>query len=333
MRTQTNRWLAGVAVVATAVVTLFGTGSPGGGFASATVRTVECDPQGPPTISARARPGTPGAEVNSYSSAEAATLNRKLERRYARAVALGRVADVRRAARKPVFQIDTYVHVITREDGTGGVTQEQVDEQMRVLNRAFKGGGVSAKTAFRFVVREVDYTANDAWHDWNLLEDYSDEDDEAKAAKEALHRGTFEDLNIYIAALGGGLLGYASFPGSGTPLALDGLVLLNESLPGGAAAPYNLGDTATHEIGHWMGLFHTFENGCAAPGDYVGDTPYQLDGDNIFGCNVNDDTCRAPRKDPVHNYMSYGDDECMNRFTSGQQKRMNRSWFAFRYKH
>lgn len=326
-----TRWLASTAVSA-AVISLLGAGSPGHGF-TAGAAAAACATEDAAHVAARAKPGTDGADLNSYTAAEAAALDRRLQRRYDRLVALGRIPDNPRAARKPVFQIDTYVHVITRDDGSGGVTQEQIDDQIRVLNRAYRGGGVSARTAFRFVVQDVDYTANDAWHDWRLNEDFTEEDAEAKEAKEALHQGTYADLNVYIASLGDGLLGYANYPGDGTPLALDGLVLLNDSLPGGAAEPYNLGDTATHEVGHWLGLFHTFENGCAAPGDYVGDTPFQLDGDNIFECNESDDTCRQPRKDPVHNYMSYGDDECLDRFSTGQQRRMNRAWFAYRYRH
>ena len=140
--------------------------------------------------------------------------------------------------------------------------------------------------------------------------------------------GGYADLNVYIAGLGSGLLGYATFPGE--ELALDGLVLLNESLPGGSAAPYNLGDTATHEIGHWLGLFHTFEGGCSEPGDFVSDTPAQLDGDNIFFCNESDDTCPKPGLDPVHNFMSYGDDFCLDRFTEGQNRRQIATWLGQR---
>jgi hypothetical protein len=113
-------------------------------------------------------------------------------------------------------------------------------------------------------------------------------------------------------------------------LALDGLVVLNDSLPGGSAAPYNEGDTATHEIGHWLGLFHTFENGCTAPGDEVDDTPYQADGDNIFFCDETLDTCPQPGTDPVHNFMSYGDDPCLDMFTQGQAQRMIQTWLAYR---
>ena len=179
-----------------------------------------------------------------------------------------------------------------------------------------------APTQFQFVLASTDVTKNNNWYDW-------DETTDNGPAKKALHLGTRSHLNIYLANLGDDLLGYSTFPFD-TTLKDDGVVILNESLPGGSAAPFNQGDTATHEIGHWLGLFHTFEGGCAAPGDYVSDTPYQADGDNIFFCRVSDDTCAQPGKDPVHNYMSYGDDPCLNMFTKGQATRMSQSWLAYR---
>ncbi len=148
------------------------------------------------------------------------------------------------------------------------------------------------------------------------------------AAKTALRRGGPAALNVYVAKLDGGLLGYATFPG-GSP-ALDGVVVLNASLPGGSAAPFNLGDTLTHEVGHWLGLFHTFQDGCSKPGDSVRDTPQQSDGKNIFTCNGGLDACSAPGTDPVRNFMNYVDDVCMNRFTRGQATRMSLAWDAFR---
>jgi hypothetical protein len=78
--------------------------------------------------------------------------------------------------------------------------------------------------------------------------------------------------------------------------------VLNASLPGGHAEPFNLGDTLTHEVGHWLGLFHTFQGGCSKPGDSVADTPQQADGGNIFDCTPSLDTCAAPGTDLVRNF-------------------------------
>lgn len=281
--------------------------------------------------SARAMHGVGhGRDYNSVSAAEAGAMEAALNRQVDRLVASGQLTKNVALKSKKTFTIRTYVHIITASDGTGDVTDEQVQQQMDVINDGYAGSTASesAPSPFRFELADVDRTANDAWYDWNLTEDFSDEDAEAKEAKRALHVGGYADLNVYIAGLGSGLLGYATFPGG--ELALDGLVLLNESLPGGSAAPYNLGDTGTHEIGHWLGLFHTFQGGCDGAGDHVPDTPAQDDGENIFFCNEADDTCSKKGLDPVHNFMSYGDDECLDRFTRGQNKRQIATWLGQR---
>ena len=103
---------------------------------------------------------------------------------------------------------------------------------------------------------------------------------------------------------------------------MHGVCILYSCLPGGTAYPYNAGDTAIHEVGHYLGLDHTFRNGCSVNNDYVDDTPQEDDGNNIYSCN-NSDTCpNDPGMDPVHNFMTYTDDACLNQFSNGQGERM-----------
>ncbi|MCH9650392.1 MAG: zinc metalloprotease [Deltaproteobacteria bacterium] len=193
---------------------------------------------------------------------------------------------------------------------TGNVPQSQINAQISVLNNAYAG------TGFSFTLASVSRTQNNRWHD------RCDKNRQERDMKNALAVDPSTHMNFYTCGLGGGsLLGYAYLPATFSESNnLHGVVALYSSLPGGSAAPYNQGDTGTHEVGHYLGLDHTFANGCSSPGDSVSDTPYEAS--PAYGCPVGRDTCSGGGVDPILNFMDYTDDSCMNQFTAGQATRM-----------
>lgn len=217
--------------------------------------------------------------------------------------------------------IPVYWHVINNgsSQSQGNIPDSQITASINVLNAAF------AATGWSFNLVSTDRTTNASWYTCSggTCE---------TQMKTALRQGSANDLNIYSNNMGGGLLGWATFPSSyaNSPL-VDGVVILFSSVPGGTAAPYNLGDTATHEVGHWMGLYHTFQGGCAkkaSGGDTVADTPAERS--PAYGCPTGRDTCRGGGPDPITNFMDYTDDACMNTFSAGQDGRMDAQFTAYR---
>jgi pregnancy-associated plasma protein-A len=234
-----------------------------------------------------------------------------------------RTATQQLAAATPVT-IPVAFHVL-RKDKTvagGNVPKSWIKAQIAVLNDSYGGGTGGADTSFQFSLQSIDRTTNAGWFRLSSGKE--------KRMKTALKIGGPETLNIYSANLGNSLLGWAYYAQDASrDGVLDGVVIHYYSLPGGPwGDQYSAGDTATHEVGHWMNLFHTFEGGCTGSGDFIDDTPAEAS--PAYECPVGRDTCAATGLDPITNFMDYTYDSCMFQFTPDQAVRMQQAWVAYR---
>ncbi len=212
------------------------------------------------------------------------------------------------------------LHVI--HDGVeGNVTDAQIEAQIDELNLDFSGACGGYDTGYRFVLASLDRTDEPDW--FTMVQNSIDE----RRAKRTLGVDPMHHVNIYTAKIDA--YGWSSFPwGVAEDEEDQGIVIHYGTLPGGHLTNFNLGRTATHEIGHYFGLFHTFFMGCDVTNDFVEDTPAEAT--PASGCPDSMDTCSSPGPDPIHNYMDYSDDTCYREFTTGQDDRMDEMVATYR---
>jgi hypothetical protein len=226
--------------------------------------------------------------------------------------------------------VPVYIHKMLSSSGAGDVSDASIAAQINVLNQTYGGADVNkpsgttvTNTGVHFTLAKVDSYRNNSWH--------ADRSSTTYRAQTRL--GDKNALNIWLVDFK--YLGIATFPWdyAANP-GIDGIRVQWNTLPkAGTAgytpiANYDLGETATHEAGHWLGLYHTFQGGCTATNDEVADTPAQSS--STAGCPTGRDSCSLPGLDPIHNYMDYSYDSCYYEFTPNQSSRIDTMWKAYR---
>ncbi|PFH60206.1 hypothetical protein XA68_11302 [Ophiocordyceps unilateralis] len=262
------------------------------------------------------------------------------------------------------IRVETYIHVIASgTNSTGHLSRDVVMKQFDVLNQDFSSAGISFQLAnLSWIVKpEWARPDNDAWDKIQealnqggnntlniyITEELIDKEPEppkppkicrddkvaAKGIDGALLSGM--ENGTVVAGVNNGtkpstLFGIATVPWALGKGGFDNAAfIVAKSLPGGAGGKY-LGKTAVHEVGHWLGLLHTFNDECSDDfGDLVPDTPFSIG--PSWGCPEGRDSFPdRPGLDPIHNYMDYSDESCKTEFTPGQMRRMRKMWNTLR---
>ncbi|KAJ3211182.1 hypothetical protein HDU67_004741 [Dinochytrium kinnereticum] len=192
-------------------------------------------------------------------------------------------------------------HVVYPSDGhEAELSAFQIQRQINVMNNDFR--------TYKFNIAKIYYYKNPTW--FNMVNLNGQGAPFQNDMKQRTRNGTARDLNIWSVGFTNnrGILGYATFPNEYRSRPWnDGVVIHFGSLPGGSLTNFNLGRTLVHEVGHWLGLLHTFQGGCFGDGDGVADTPAEASG--ASGCPVGRDTCVSQwGQDPIRNFMDYSID-------------------------
>lgn len=247
-----------------------------------------------------------------------------------------RIENARNNGNMVVIDIPLVVHVLHNGEpiGTGpNITDAQVLSQVTVMNQDFRmmmgtpgqstAGGVDVEVNFVMAQQTPDGCPTNGINRVNICQDGTDQ-----AAVNSWKAQTIWDRDLYMNMWSSkyvgdlaGILGFAQFPGG--PANTDG-VSAGHTYFGSSdyddgtfntSPPYDKGRTMTHEVGHYLGLYHTFQGGCGGTGDGIADTP-EVDAPN-YGCPTGHTSCGTV--DMIENYMDYTDDTCMNTFTAGQK--------------
>ncbi|WP_068927999.1 zinc metalloprotease [Planobispora rosea] len=274
-------------------------------------------------------------ESMSYRSQRAVIENRALQ------YEIGRLSSARRG---PVV-IPVVVHVVAgRDHPEQNIDDEQVHSQITVLNQDFRAANpdvskvpgvwrdlvADTQIEFRLATRDPNGEPTDGIVRVVTDRPGFDHRDGVKSSRTGGADPWPSDryLNMWVCQLAGSLLGYATFPGQ--PPHLDGVVIGHSffGTTGTAAAPgnpFNRGRTTTHEIGHWLNLFHIWgdDDGACSSDDKVADTPNQADANTGMPTFPHVTCANGPNGDMFMNYMDYTDDAGMFMFTQGQLARMN----------
>ncbi len=250
---------------------------------------------------------------------ELATKMQEIENFTQNAITNGRLVNGR-------IEIPVVVNVLYRT-ATENISLTQIQSQIDVLNKDFNAlnsdfnqvpttfSGVKANVGITFVLDAV-YRKSTKKTSWGTR------DAMKKSSQGGLNpTSPTTKLNLWVCTIGGGILGYAQFPGGSS--ATDGVVIDSKYLgtTGTATAPFNKGRTATHEVGHWMNLRHIWgDTTCGS--DLVSDTPTHNTANYGLPAFPHYSTCTGTPIEMTMNYMDYTDDAGMYMFSNGQKSRM-----------